>query len=138
MKRKIHVLALSIVAARIAGSPGAQSQAPSSDADRLAQLARQRLHEGKLTEPTGDSALYYLNELQKAHAKNAAIEPIARDLTAKLIARGDKLEERLSVRQGLTQAPLTSAPVPHEYHAPALPRPAVRPGGTRRCETLAI
>jgi protein TonB len=65
----------------------ARQRANSAEADRLGQLARDRLREGKLTEPAQDSAAFYLTSLQSTDGNNAALAPASRELAAKLLER---------------------------------------------------
>ena len=65
----------------------ARQKANSAEADRLGQLARDRLREGKLTEPANDSAAFYLTSLQTTDGNNAALAPAAKELAAKLLER---------------------------------------------------
>jgi len=65
----------------------ARQKAASAESDRVAQLARDRIRDGRLTDPAQDSAVYYLGQLQSADAANAAIAPISHDLAGKLIER---------------------------------------------------
>ena len=65
----------------------ARQKAASAESDRVAQLARDRVRDGRLTDPAQDSAVYYLGQLQSSDAANAAIVPISRDLAGKLIER---------------------------------------------------
>jgi protein TonB len=58
-----------------------------ADNDRLAQLARDRLRDGRLTEPGQDSAAWYLTQLQAADAGSAALADASRDLAGKLLER---------------------------------------------------
>ena len=65
----------------------ARQKANNAEADRLGQLARDRLREGKLTEPAQDSAAFYLTSLQSTDGNNAALAPASRELAAKLLER---------------------------------------------------
>ena len=65
----------------------ARQHALNVESDRLAQLARERTRDGRLTDPAQDSAAYFLNQLQGTDGNNAAIGPLGRDLAAKLIDR---------------------------------------------------
>jgi TonB family protein len=53
----------------------------------MASLARDRIKEGKLTEPATDSAAYYLTALQTADANNAYVAAGSRELATKLLDR---------------------------------------------------
>jgi len=65
----------------------AQSKAVHAEGDRLAQLARDRLHDGRLTDPAQDSAAYYLTQLQSADPDNAALAAARADLAKQLLDR---------------------------------------------------
>ena len=64
-----------------------RQKALQADNDRLAQLARERLREGRLTDPAQDSAAGYLTQLQAADAGSAALADVSRDLAGKLLER---------------------------------------------------
>jgi TonB family protein len=66
---------------------GARAKAVQAEGDRLAQLVRERLQAGRLTDPAQDSAAYYLTQLQSADGENSAIVALGRDLTARLLDR---------------------------------------------------
>jgi TonB family protein len=66
---------------------GARQKALQADNDRLAQLARDRIREGRLTDPAQDSAAWYLTQLQAADAGSAALVDTSRDLAARLLER---------------------------------------------------
>jgi TonB family protein len=65
-----------------------RQKALQADNDRLAQLARDRLRDGRLTDPAQDSAAWYLTQLQAADAGSAALADASRDLAGKLLERG--------------------------------------------------
>lgn len=85
--------------ARAAGAPaaditalqhdlaGAQAKAARTEGDRFVQLARERVREGRLTDPAQDSAAYYVTQLQSADPDNAALAAVSRDLAGKLLDR---------------------------------------------------
>ena len=64
-----------------------RQKALQADNDRLAQLARERLREGRLTDPAQDSAAGYLTQLQAADAGSAALADVSRELAGKLLER---------------------------------------------------
>ena len=64
-----------------------RQKALQADNDRLAQLARERLRDGHLTDPAQDSAAGYLTQLQAADAGSAALADVSRDLAGKLLER---------------------------------------------------
>jgi len=66
---------------------GAQAKAAHAEGERFAQLARERVRDGRLTDPAQDSAAYYLSQLQAADPENAALAPLSRDLSARLLDR---------------------------------------------------
>ena len=66
---------------------GARAKAAQADGDRFAQLARDRLRDGRLTDPAQDSAALYLTQLQSADPDNAALIPVSRDLAKALLER---------------------------------------------------
>jgi TonB family protein len=85
----------------------ARQRASNAEADRLGQLARERLREGKLTEPAQDSAVFYLTSLQTTDGDNTALAPASRELAAKLLERAT-----VAAREGKTtqvEADLTLA-----------------------------
>ena len=56
----------------------ARQKAISVESDRLAQLARDRIRDGRLTDPAQDSAAYYITQIQSTDASNAGdwrVEP---------------------------------------------------------------
>lgn len=69
---------------------GARQKQAAADAERLLQQARERLQDGRLTDPSQDSAAYYLAQAQAADAANPALGPLARDLAARLMDRARK------------------------------------------------
>jgi TonB family protein len=50
-------------------------------------LAQSRLAQGKLTEPDGDSALYYVNQLRSSDPKNSALPQISSAVQGQIIDR---------------------------------------------------
>jgi len=67
----------------------AKMKAAAAEADRIANLARDRIKEGKLVDPANDSAAYYLGALQNADANHPYVATGSRDLAAKLIDRAN-------------------------------------------------
>jgi len=65
----------------------AKQKAINAESDRLASLARDRIRDGRLTDPAQDSAVYYITQIQSSDSTNASIAPLSRDLAAKLIER---------------------------------------------------
>jgi TonB family protein len=69
-----------------------RQKAVQAEADRLAQTARDRIRDGKLTDPSNDSAAYYLTQLQATDAANPAYTQVGRDLATKLLDRARQAE----------------------------------------------
>jgi TonB family protein len=65
----------------------ARQKAMNAESDRLAGAARDRIRDGRLTDPAQDSAAYYINQLQGTDPNNAAIGPLSHDLAAGLVGR---------------------------------------------------
>ena len=84
---------------------GAQAKAARAEGDRLAQLARERLRDGRLTDPAQDSAAYYLTQLQSADPDSASLATVSRDLAARLLDRARAaVQSGKSADQDLAQA----------------------------------
>ena len=84
---------------------GAQAKAARTEGDHLAQLARERVREGRLTDPSQDSAAYYLTQLQSADPENASLAAVSRDLAGKLLERARAAAQAgKSPEQDLVQA----------------------------------
>lgn len=66
---------------------GAQAKAARAEGERFAQLARERVRDGRLTDPAQDSAAYYVTQLQAADPENPALAALNRDLAGKLLER---------------------------------------------------
>ncbi|MGH8138414.1 MAG: TonB family protein [Steroidobacteraceae bacterium] len=64
-----------------------RQKAVAAESDRLVQLARERLRDGRLTDPAQDSAAYFVGQLQGTDAANGALAQVTRDLAGKLIER---------------------------------------------------
>jgi TonB family protein len=85
----------------------AKQKAAAAEASRLGALVRDRVKDGKLTEPANDNAVFYLTALQAADADNTAIAPMSRELATKLLDRASA-----AAREGKTaqmDADLTQA-----------------------------
>jgi periplasmic protein TonB len=86
----------------------ARQRAATAESDRLAQLARARIQDGHLIDPSQDSAVYYLNELKSGFGDTPTVESIGRALAARLVeqaasaARAGRLSE-VSSELGLAQ-----------------------------------
>jgi periplasmic protein TonB len=64
-----------------------RAKATQAEGDRLAQLARDRLRDGRLTDPAQDSAAYYLTQLQATDPDNATMISTSHDLAKQLLER---------------------------------------------------
>jgi len=58
----------------------ARQKAINAESDRVAGLVRDRIRDGRLTDPANDSATFYLNQLQGMDANNAAAASLSHDL----------------------------------------------------------
>ncbi len=65
----------------------AKQRAAAAETDRLVQLARERLQDGRLTDPANDSAAYYLTQLKSARPGDPAVGSVSRELATRLIER---------------------------------------------------
>ena len=85
----------------------AKQRAAAAEAERLANLARDRIKDNKLTEPANDSAAFYLSALQAADANNAYVAAGSRELATKLLDRASAASRESKTAQmdaDLTQA----------------------------------
>lgn len=69
-----------------------RQKAAQAEIDRLAQAARDRIRDGKLTDPANDSAAFYLTQLQSTDGGNPAFTQVSHDLAAKLLDRARQAE----------------------------------------------
>jgi protein TonB len=65
----------------------ARLKATQAESERSLQSARERLRDGRLTDPPQDSATFYLTQLQASDPGNAALADASRELAAKLLER---------------------------------------------------
>ena len=66
---------------------GARQKASAAEGERLAQLARDRMRDGRLTDPPQDSAAWYLTQLQTFDAASITLADASRELAGKLLDR---------------------------------------------------
>jgi TonB family protein len=66
---------------------GARQKATQVESDRLLQLSRERLRDGRLTDPPQDSAAGYLTQLQASDPANAGLGDAGRELAKALLER---------------------------------------------------
>lgn len=86
----------------------ARQKAVTAEADRMAGLVRERLRDGRLTDPAQDSAAYYINQIQGMDSSNANIAPLSRDLASKLVERA-RLAAQTGKGGGVVDSDLTQA-----------------------------
>jgi periplasmic protein TonB len=65
----------------------AQKKAVAAEADRLVQGARDRMRDGRLTDPAQDSVAFYISQLQSTDSANLNIASLSHDLASKLVDR---------------------------------------------------
>jgi TonB family protein len=65
----------------------ARQKALSAESDRVIQVVRDRIRDGRLTDPAQDSAAFYINQLQGTDPNNPAIAQLSHDLAGKLVDR---------------------------------------------------
>jgi TonB family protein len=65
----------------------ARQKAISAESDRSAQLVRDRLRDGRLTDPAQDSAAYYISQILGTDPTNASLGQLSHDLAGKLVDR---------------------------------------------------
>jgi TonB family protein len=66
---------------------GARAKAAQAESERLAQLARERMRDGRLTDPAQDSAAWFLAQLQAADAGSTVLADASHELAGKLLER---------------------------------------------------
>jgi periplasmic protein TonB len=84
-----------------------RQKAVQQEAERAAQNARDRIRDGKLTDPTNDSAVFYLQQLQTIDPNNPAVSQINRDMASRLLERARGAE--LGGKPSLADSDLTLA-----------------------------
>jgi protein TonB len=75
----------------------ASQRARSSEGDRLAGLARQRLASGQLVSPESDSALFYVQTLKSQFPTHAGLAPALDSLKAQLLTAAESAATRKDV-----------------------------------------
>jgi TonB family protein len=65
----------------------ARQKAINAESDRIIQLVRDRMRDGRLTDPAQDSVAYYINQLQGSDPNNPAVGQLSHDLAGKLLDR---------------------------------------------------
>jgi protein TonB len=64
-----------------------RQKAAQAESERFVQAARDRVRDGRLTDPANDSAAYYLTQLQTTDPANPQFAQVSRDLATKLLER---------------------------------------------------
>ena len=121
-----------------------RQKAMQAEADRLVETARDRIRDGRLTDPEQDSAAYYLTQLQAADPTSPALTQTSRDLAAKLLdrAKASALAGKTTlVDSDLTQAKRWGAD-PKDILAvqqtPPVAKPAAGPSGSVAAAALTL
>lgn len=66
---------------------GARQKATQAESERLVQSARERLRDGRFTDPPQDSAAYYLAQAQSTDPASSSVADAGRELAQQLLAR---------------------------------------------------
>ncbi|HUL18852.1 MAG TPA: energy transducer TonB [Steroidobacteraceae bacterium] len=120
----------------------ARAKAAQAENDRTLQMARDRIHDGRLTDPAQDSAAYYLTQLQTSDPANAGLADAGHELSAKLLERargaaaaGKPVDADLALARRFGGDPKEIATVQQLASAPKSPAaldPAVLAAGLKR------
>ena len=86
----------------------ARQKAINTESERVSQLIRDRLRDGRLTDPAQDSAAYYIGQLQGTDPNNQNIGQLSRDLAGKLVDRA-RASAQTGKGGGVVDADLTQA-----------------------------
>ena len=86
----------------------ARQKAINTESERVSQLIRDRLRDGRLTDPAQDSAAYYIGQLQGTDPNNQNIGQLSRDLAGKLVDRA-RTSAQTGKGGGVVDADLTQA-----------------------------
>lgn len=90
---KTEARAIGVSAAELTGAQREAASRPvvaetKQEGPRLARLVQERIADGQLLEPPGDSAVFHLNALRTLDPSSEAVASSERALSAKLLARG--------------------------------------------------
>lgn len=85
--RAIGVGATELAALQRDATSRASVKQTQQESTTLAQRVQERIDDGRLIEPAGDSALFHLNALKATNPPSSAVAPIERALSEKLLAR---------------------------------------------------
>ena len=112
----------------------ARQKALSAESDRVIQVVRDRIRDGRLTDPAQDSAAFYINSLQGTDPNNPAIAQLSRDLASKLVDRartsaqtgkgGSTVDGDLTLAKRWGADPKDIASVQQMQNAPKTPQSA--------------
>jgi protein TonB len=86
--RALGVSATELAAVQRDVSARTAVSAARKEAARVAQLVQDRIADGRLLEPSNDSALFHLNALRTLDPSGSAVAASERDLSAKLLEQG--------------------------------------------------
>ena len=84
-----------------------RQKAAQQEADHLLQASRDRIKDGRLTDPANDSAVYYLTQLQTTDPANTGFAQVSHDLAARLLDRARN--EALAGKASLVESDLIQA-----------------------------
>jgi TonB family protein len=120
----------------------ARAKAAQAENERTLQMARDRIHDGRLSDPAQDSAAYYLTQLQSSDPTNAGLADAGHELGAKLLERaraaaaaGKPVDADLALARRFGADPKELAAVQQLASAPRSPAaldPAVLAAGLKR------
>jgi protein TonB len=112
----------------------ARLKAIAAESERIVQSVRDRLRDGRLTDPAQDSAAFYINQLQNTDPNNPAVGQLSHDLAGKLIDRarasaqagkgGAAVDGDLTVAKRWGADPKDIAAVQQIQNAPKTPQSA--------------
>jgi periplasmic protein TonB len=118
-----------------------RQKAAQQESEHVAQNARDRIRDGKLTDPVNDSAAFYLQQLQTSDPSNPAVTQISRDLASRLLERA-----RQSALSGKPSDPdlilasrygASASDVQAVRQTVPMPKPATAGGGSRSASAAA-
>ncbi len=108
----------------------ARAKAAQAESERTLQMARDRIHDGRLSDPAQDSAAYYLTQLQGSDPANAGLADAGHELSAKLLERaraataaGKPVDADLALAKRFGADPKDVATIQQLASAPKAPAP---------------
>jgi TonB family protein len=112
----------------------ARQKAITAESDRVLQLARDRIRDGRLTDPAQDSAAFYINQAQGTDPNNPALGQLSKDLASRLVDRarasaqtgkgGSAVDADLTLAKRWGADPKDIAAVQQVQNAPKTPQSA--------------